>query len=84
MVKFITELFKRFTLPTPAFFNKLAWFGGVLASVALLFGQVATEYTDVAWVQWLAQYQGSIAAAGALILGVSKLAVKPEVPNQKL
>ena len=83
-MSFFKELFKRLTIPTPAFFKKIAWFGGILSAFGLGFGLLAGQFADVAWVVWIDQFSNDIAAAGAIILFVASLTAKPVVQNENL
>lgn len=76
------EIIKRLSLPSPSFFKKLRNFGAGLAgfgSALLALNVEGSKLLDI-----IRPFAPEFITAGAVIVLVSQLTVKPEIPNKKL
>ena len=78
----MNEFIKRLFLPTPSFFKKVRTFGGALSGIG--FALMALEVDGSKILDFIKPIAPDIIAIGAVIVIVSQLTVKPEVPNKEL
>lgn len=79
----MNEFFKRLSLPSPSFFKKVQWIGGVLVAVGGGILAIDNQYPDTVVLGFLAKYAKEIIAIGAAVAFVGKLPVAdPEQLNK--
>lgn len=78
------EIIRRLTLPSPKFFNRLKAIGGVLAGLGTSLIAIQGQYPDSAVISEIGGIAKELIVIGTVIVAVSQLTVKPDVPNSNL
>lgn len=78
------EIIRRLTLPSPKFFVRLKYIGGVIAGAGALIIGLAAKVPDSSVIQFLQPIAQELTGIGLAIVGMAQLTVKPDVPNSQL
>ena len=76
------ELIRRLLLPSPVFFNKVKYVGGILAGSGAFIMSMSYEGSKL--LNFIKPYAIEMIVAGAVMVAVAQLTVKPEMPNKEL
>jgi hypothetical protein len=76
------ELIRRLILPSPVFFNKVKYVGGILAGSGAFIMSMSYEGSKL--LNLIKPYAIEMVVAGAVMVAVAQLTVKPEMPNKEL
>jgi Na+/H+ antiporter NhaD/arsenite permease-like protein len=76
------ELFKRISLPIPVFFAKVRNLGGAITGLGVVI--MAMDYEGSRLLDFIKPFGIEMVVAGAVMVAISQLTVKPEVPNIEL
>jgi hypothetical protein len=76
------ELIRRLILPSPVFFNKVKYVGGILAGSGAFIMSMSYEGSKL--LNFIKPYAIEMVVAGAVMVAVAQLTVKPEVANKEL
>jgi hypothetical protein len=76
------ELIRRLILPSPVFFNKVKYVGGILAGSGAFIMSMSYEGSKL--LNFIKPYAIEMVVAGAVMVAVAQLTVKPEIPNKEL
>jgi hypothetical protein len=76
------ELIRRLILPSPVFFNKVKYVGGILAGSGAFIMSMSYEGSKL--LNFIKPYAIEMVVAGAVMVAVAQLTVKPEMPNKEL
>ncbi|HET8686547.1 MAG TPA: hypothetical protein VFM18_07760 [Methanosarcina sp.] len=71
----MNEFLKRLSLPSPSFFKKVQWIGGVLVAVGGGILAIKSQYPDAVTIGFLAKYARELMAIGGTIALIGKLPV---------
>ena len=78
----MNELLKRISLPIPVFFAKVRNIGIGIAGLGATI--MAMDYEGSRLLDFIKPFGIEMIVAGAVMVAVSQLTVKPEVPNKEL
>ncbi len=81
-MKFVNELIKRLSLPTPAFFAKIRNFGLILSAVGG--GLLGMEVSGSKFLPILQSIAPDVIVVGMFITLIAQATAKPEQPNKDL
>jgi len=76
------QILKRLSLPIPVFFAKVRNIGGVISGLGAVI--MAMDYEGSKLLNFIKPFGIEMIVAGAVMVAVSQLTVKPEVPNKEL
>lgn len=78
----MNQIIKRLMLPMPVFFAKVRTIGGGLSGLGAVI--MAMDYEGSKLLNFIKPFGIEMVVAGAVMVAVSQLTVKPEVPNKEL